>query len=61
MAKKTASKKVTPSKRTISQEIVRKVPRSAKSGLFVTADFADEHPSTTVVETVKVKVGKSKK
>ncbi len=61
MAKKTTEKQPTPSKRINSKEIARKVPRSAKTGLFVTEGFADKHPSTTVVETVKVKVTKTKK
>jgi hypothetical protein len=42
-------KKATPAK-----EETRKVARSAKSGEFTTKDFAEKHPSTTVVETVRV-------
>jgi hypothetical protein len=38
----------------------RKVARSAKSGEFVTKDFAKKHPSTTVVETIKSKETKEK-
>jgi hypothetical protein len=30
-----------------------KVARSAKTGEFVKKDYAQKHPSTTVVETVK--------
>lgn len=41
-------------KATASKEVIRKVARSAKSGEFTTKMFADKHPSTTVVETVKV-------
>ncbi len=41
-------------KNTAPQEEIRKVARSAKSGEFTTKDFAKKHPSTTVVETVKV-------
>jgi len=33
--------------------------RSAKTGKFVTEEFAKNHPSTTVVE--KIKVGPTKK
>jgi len=36
------------------KEVIRKVARSAKSGEFTTREFADKHPSTTVVETVKI-------
>jgi hypothetical protein len=32
----------------------RKQPRSAVTGKIVTAAFAKTHPSTTVVQTVKV-------
>jgi hypothetical protein len=42
-------------KSTGPKEAIRKVARSAKSGEFITEDFAKKHPSTTVVETVKVK------
>jgi hypothetical protein len=33
--------------------------RSAKTGKFVTAAYANKHPSTTVTETRKVKTAKS--
>ena len=41
-------------KATAPREETRKVARSAKSGEFTTKDFAKKHPSTTVVETVRV-------
>jgi hypothetical protein len=30
-----------------------KAARSAKSGRFVKKSYADKHPSTTVIETIK--------
>ncbi len=36
----------------------KKIGRSAKTGKFVKRSFADSHPSTTVVETIKT--GKSR-
>ena len=33
----------------------RKLARSAKTGEFVTFEYAKRHPSTTVVETVPVR------
>ena len=53
MARKTSLKKATPLGATTTKEITRKVPRSAKSGLFVTEEYARRHPSTTEIETVK--------
>lgn len=38
----------------------RKVSRDAKTGQFVTPDYAKKHPSTTVVETVPVPIKKKK-
>lgn len=35
--------------------------RSAKTGQFVTIDYAKKHPSTTVIEQVKVSPTKPKK
>jgi hypothetical protein len=32
----------------------RKLPRSAKTGRIVTMTYAKTHPSTTVIETVKI-------
>lgn len=32
-----------------------KVGRSAKTGRFVTIKYAESHPNTTVVETIKKK------
>jgi hypothetical protein len=42
-------------KNSAPKETTRKVARSAKSGEFITEDFAKKHPSTTVVETVRLK------
>jgi hypothetical protein len=50
MAKMTARKKAASPKK----EATRKVARSAKTGEFVTRKFAEDHPSTTEVETVKI-------
>jgi hypothetical protein len=47
-------------KNTAPQEEIRKVARSAKSGEFTTKDFAKQHPSTTVVETIKLQKPKKK-
>lgn len=33
--------------------VMVKLPRSAKNGQFVTANYAKKHPSTTVIQTVK--------
>ena len=49
MAKNIAQKTTVP-----HEEEKRKVARSAKTGEFVTKQFAKEHPSTTEVETVKI-------
>jgi len=46
--------KTTSAKNTVAKETTRKVARSAKTGEFVTRQFAKEHPSTTEVETVKI-------
>jgi hypothetical protein len=54
VASNAAPKKTTPT------EAIRKVARSAKSGKFVTRDFAKKHPSTTEVETVKVEKPRKK-
>lgn len=32
-----------------------KIGRSAKTGHFVTVEYAKKHPNTTVIETVKKK------
>jgi len=32
---------------------VRKIPRSAKSGRFISRANAKRHPATTVIETIK--------
>jgi hypothetical protein len=54
---KTGTGRTTASAKTI----VRKVARSAKSGLFVTEEFARRHPSTTEIETINVERSKLKK
>ena len=38
-----------------------KKARSAKSGRYVTIDYAEKHPDTTVIETDKIKVKRKSK
>jgi hypothetical protein len=53
--------KKTPQNTTIPHDQEkRKVARSAKTGEFVTKKFAEEHPSTTEVETVKIEPRRKK-
>lgn len=42
-------------------QIVRKIRRSAINGQFVTEKFANQHPKTTVTETVISQISKKKK
>jgi hypothetical protein len=61
MAKKIPPSASTSREMSASKVVIRKVPRSAKTGLFVTEEFARKHPSTTEVETIKVEKSRRKK
>lgn len=46
---------------TKKKKTVKKVRRSAKSGKFVTAKYAEKHPNTTITESSAITITMSAK
>lgn len=45
----------------MGKQITVQKGRDAKTGEFVTIDYAKKHPATTVIETVKIPIQQKKK